>query len=95
MRAITAPLALAILAAPASASAQQTQAGRYQIAVAPAAAAEPFPEILLVDSATGQTWRLLHEPGQAVQWQPVRFSFAKDRPLVPLPAGPDVVRTSR
>jgi len=94
MRVIMAPLALAILASPESASAQQTQVGRYQIATAPAAASQPVPEILLLDSATGQTWRLLHEPGQTVQWQAVRFSFAKDRPLVPLPPGPDVVGTS-
>jgi len=89
-------LALAVLVAEAGgAAAQQTQVGRFQIATAPASPSQSVPEILLLDSATGQTWRLAHEPGQTSQWQPLRFSIGKDRPMVPLPAGPDVVGTSR
>ena len=94
MRAMTAPLALAMFGALSSASAQQTQVGRFQIVAAPALSSQAAPEILLLDSATGQTWTLFQEPGQPVQWRPVRFSIGKDRPLVPLPAGPDVVGTS-
>ncbi|HTR15046.1 MAG TPA: hypothetical protein VMI72_17790 [Roseiarcus sp.] len=85
----------AIIAGNGGASAQQTQVGRYQMMTAAPSPSQASPEIFLFDSATGQTWRLVHESEPAIHWQPVRFSSGKDRPLTPLPPGPDVVGASR
>ena len=81
---------LLALAARENASAQQPQVGRYQVVAVPASQSQTFPETILVDTATGQTWMLYHETGQAIQWLPLRFWAGKDRPLAPLPPPPDV-----
>jgi hypothetical protein len=89
-----APLAM-LLAAMASAEAQVPQVGRYQMVAVPASQSQTFPETLLLDTATGQTWILYHETGQSIEWLPLRFSAGKDRPATPLPPSPDAVGVSR
>ena len=89
-----APLAM-LLAAMGSAQAQAPQVGRYQMVAVPASQSQTFPETLLLDTATGQTWILYHETGQSIQWLPLRFSAGKDRPTTPLPPSPDAVGVSR
>jgi hypothetical protein len=89
-----APLVM-LLAAMASAQAQAPQVGRYQMLAVPASQSQTFPETLLLDTATGQTWILYHETGQAIEWLPLRFSAGKDRPATPLPPSPDAVGVSR
>ena len=84
-----------LLAAAGSAYGQEPQVGRYQMSVVPASQAQTFPEALLLDTATGQTWMLYHETGQVIQWIPLRFSAGKDRPSTPLPPSPDAVGVSR
>jgi hypothetical protein len=86
---------LTLLAAMASAQAQAPQVGRYQMVAVPASQSQTFPETLLLDTATGQTWILYHETGQAIEWLPLRFSAGKDRPQTPLPPSPDAVGASR
>jgi hypothetical protein len=82
-------LALAtMLAAVATAYGEEAQVGRYQMIAAPASQSQTFPEALLLDTATGQTWMLYHETGRAIQWFPLPFSSAKDRPVF-LPPPPD------
>jgi hypothetical protein len=90
-----APLLAMLLAATGSAHGQQAQVGRYQMVAAPASQSQTFPETLLLDTATGQTWILYHETGQAIQWLPLRFSAGKDRPTTPLPPPPDALGASR
>ena len=85
---------LALLAATASAQAQTPQVGRYQMVAVPASQSQTFPETLLLDTSTGQTWILYHETGQAIQWVPLRFSAGKDRPATPLPPSPDAIGVS-
>jgi hypothetical protein len=77
-----------MLAAVASAHSEETQVGRYQMVAVPASQSQTFPEALLLDTATGQTWMLYHETGRAIQWFPLPFSSAKDRPAF-LPPPPD------
>ena len=77
-----------MLAAMASAHGEETQVGRYQMVVAPASQSQTFPEALLLDTATGQTWMLYHESGRAIQWFPLPFASAKDHPAF-LPPPPD------
>jgi hypothetical protein len=60
-----------------------------------ASQSQTFPETLLMDTATEQTWILYHETGQSIEWLPLRFSAGKDRPATPLPPSPDVVGVSR
>ncbi len=84
-----------LLVATVSAHAQAPQVGRYQMVAAPASQSQTFPETLLLDTATGQTWILHHETGQAIQWLPLRFSAGTDRPPTPLPPSPDAVGVSR
>ncbi len=79
---------LAILASVIGAHAAETQVGRYQMVAAPASQSQTFPEALLLDTATGQTWMLYHETGRAIQWFPLPFSSAKDRPVF-LPPPPE------
>ena len=86
---------LAMLLAAGSAHGQEPQIGRYQMSVVPASQAQTFPEALLVDTATGQTWMLYHETGQVIQWVPLPFSAGKGRPATPLPPSPDAVGVSR
>jgi hypothetical protein len=87
-----------LLAASASAYGQEPQVGpqvgRYQMVAVPASQSQTFPEALLLDTATGQTWMLYHETGRAIQWFPLPFSSAKDRPVF-LPPPPDAVGVSR
>ena len=85
------PMALATTA---SAYGQETQVGRYQMVAVPASQSQTFPETLLLDTTTGQSWILYHETGQSIEWQPLRFSVGRDRPLTPLPPSPDAVGVS-
>jgi len=71
-----------------SAHGEGTQPGRYQMVAVPASQAQTFPEALLLDTATGQTWMLYHETGRAIQWFPLPFSSAKDHPAY-LPPPPE------
>ena len=41
-----------------SADAQEPQIGRYQMVAVPASQSQTFPQTLLLDTATGQTWIL-------------------------------------
>jgi hypothetical protein len=91
---VLAPMAM-LLAAVASAHGEEPQAGRYQMVAVPASQSQTFPQTLLLDTATGQTWILYHETGQAIQWLPLRFSAGTDRPQTPLPPSPDAVGVSR
>jgi len=84
-----------LLAATGSAHGQEAQVGRYQMVVVPASQSQTFPEALLLDTATGQSWRLYHETGQVIQWLPLQFWGGKDRPATPLPPSPDAVGVSR
>ena len=84
-----------LLAAEESAHGQEAQIGRYQMVAAPASQSQTFPEALLLDTATGQSWMLYHETGQAIQWLPLRFWDGKDRPATSLPPSPDAVGVSR
>ncbi|HZZ25589.1 MAG TPA: hypothetical protein VFE60_24890 [Roseiarcus sp.] len=95
MQKTVAGLLLTLLAATGSAHGQALQVGRYQMVAVPASQSQTFPETLLVDTATGQTWILYHETGQAIEWLPLRFSAGKDRPATPLPPSPDAVGVSR
>ena len=81
-------LLAALLAAFGSAHGEETQVGRYQMVAVPASQSQTFPEALLLDTATGQTWMLYHETGRAIQWFPLPFSSSKDRPAF-LPPPPD------
>jgi hypothetical protein len=81
-------------AAVASAHGEETQVGLYQMIAAPASQSQTFPEALLLDTATGQTWMLYHETGRAIQWFPLPFSSAKDRPVF-LPPPPDAAGVPR
>jgi hypothetical protein len=78
-----------------SAHGEEPHVGRYQMVAVPASQSQTFPETLLVDTATGQTWILYHETGQLIEWLPLRFSAGKDRPGTPLPPSPDTVGVSR
>ena len=65
--------------------------GRYQVVAAPSGAGS-VPVVMLVDTATGQSWLLVQTPGPPVQWAPVRFWTPGDPPvLVPLPPAPGAV----
>jgi hypothetical protein len=87
-RAIVAQVLIA-LAATQGGRAEQSQAGRYQMVAVPASPNQTFPEVFLLDTATGQNWKLFHETGQPIQWLPVRFGSGKDRPAAALPPPPD------
>ena len=87
-------LLLTLLAATGSAHGQTPLVGRYQMVAVPASQSQTFPETLLLDTATGQTWILYHETGQSIEWLPLRFSAGKDRPATPLPLSPDAVGVS-
>ena len=90
------PIVLAmLLAAAGSAHGQEAQVGRYQMVVVPASQSQTFPEALLLDTATGQSWTLYHETGQVIQWLPLRYWGGKDRPTTPLPPPPDAIGVSR
>jgi hypothetical protein len=84
-----------LFAATGSAHGQALQVGRYQMIAVPASQSQTFPETLLLDTATGQTWILYHETGQSIEWLPLRFSAGKDRAGTPLPPSPDAVGVSR
>jgi hypothetical protein len=85
---------IAMLAATPSAYSQEAHVGRYQMVAVPASESQTFPQTLLLDTGTGQTWILYHETGQAIQWVPLRFSAGKDWPTTPLPPSPDAVGVS-
>src|ERR1700678_3196941 len=75
-----------VLVSTASARAQEPQVGRYQMIAVPASQSQTFPETLLLDTASGQTWILYHETGQSIEWLPLRYWGGKDRPRDPLAA---------
>jgi hypothetical protein len=50
-----------LLAGLASAHGAEVQVGRYQMIAVPASQFQTFPETLLLDTTTGQTWMLYHE----------------------------------
>lgn len=77
-----------VLTVGASAHAEEVKVGRYQMVAAPASQSQTFPEALLLDTATGQTWMLYHETGRAIQWFPLPFSSAKERPVFLPPPPP-------
>ena len=95
MQKTAAGLLLTLLAATGSAHGQTPLVGRYQMVAVPVSQSQTFPETLLLDTATGQTWNLYHETGQSIEWLPLRFSAGKDRPATPLPPSPDAVGVSR
>jgi len=86
---------LAMLSAAGTAHAEQPQVGRYQMVAVPASQSQTFPQTLLLDTSTGQTWILYHESGQAIQWLPLPFWAGKDRSPAPLPPPPDAGAVSR
>jgi hypothetical protein len=90
---LLAPLAI-LLAAMTSARGEEASVGRYQMVAVPASQAQTFPEALLLDTATGQTWMLYHESGRTIQWVPLPFLSAKDRPVF-LPPPPDAAGVTR
>ncbi|WP_426954994.1 hypothetical protein [Muricoccus radiodurans] len=95
MRGIIAALVVAGLAGTAGPSLAQPApaAGRFQVAAAPGAPGAP-PTVVMVDTATGQSWVLVQTPGPPVQWAPVRFWTPGSPPaLAPLPPGPSEVGT--
>ncbi len=79
----------------AGARGEEPKVGRYQMVAVPASQAQTFPEALLLDTATGQSWLLYHETGQAIEWLPLPFWAGKDRPAKPLPPAPEAVAPSR
>ncbi len=91
---VVASLAL-LLAVVGSAYGQQAQIGRYQMVAVPASQSQTFPQTLLLDTSTGQTWILYHESGQAIQWLPLAFWAGKDRSPAPLPPTPDAIGAPR
>jgi hypothetical protein len=92
----TAVALLALLCVgPARAHGAELQVGRYQMIAVQASQSQTFPETLLMDTATGQTWILYHETGQSIEWLPLRFSAGKDQPASPLPPSPDAIGASR
>lgn len=94
LKSVMAPLAM-LLAVTASAYGAEPQVGRYQMVAVAASQAQTFPEALLLDTATGQSWMLYHETGQAIQWVPLPFWAGRDRPGTPLPPPPDAVGVAR
>jgi hypothetical protein len=83
-----------LIAATGIAHGEAPQVGRYQMVAVPASQSQTFPQTLLLDTVTGQTWILYHETGQGIQWLPLRFSAGTDRPQTPLPPSPDAVGVS-
>jgi len=81
--------------ATASAHGEEPKIGRYQMVAVPASQAQTFPEALLLDTATGQSWMLYHETGQPIQWLPLPFWAGKDQPITPLPPPPEAVGVPR
>ena len=63
-------------------------AGRYQVTAASGEGNAP-PTVVLVDTATGQSWVLVQTPGPPVQWAPVRF-FTPGNPPTLAPTPPPV-----
>lgn len=84
-----------LLAATAAARGEEARVGRYQLIAVPASQSQTFPQTLLLDTATGQSWILYHETGQSIAWLPLRFAAGKDQPLTPLPPPPDTVGVGR
>jgi hypothetical protein len=82
--------AAALLLGAAGAAAAQAP-GRYQVVAAPGGGDAP-PSLVMVDTATGQSWILVQTPGPPVQWAPVRFWTPGSPPqLAPLPPAPGAV----
>ena len=88
-------LALIVLISSDNVHAQQAQAGRYQMVTAPASQSQSLPELFLLNTETGQSWKLLRGTGQPEEWVPVRFSTGKGQALVPLPPSPETIGVSR
>jgi hypothetical protein len=73
-----------LLAGLASAHGAEAQVGRYQMVAVPASQSQTFPETLLIDTATGQSWILYHETGQSITW--CLFGFREERTGLPRPS---------
>ena len=85
--ALAAAAALPAAAGPAAAQ----QSGRYQVTAVPGAAGGQ-PTVVMLDTATGQSWTLVQTPGPPVQWAPLRFWTPGNPPtLSPLPSPPAAV----
>ena len=61
-----AALLVVLVTMTAAARGEEPRAGRYQMVAVPASQAQTFPEALLLDTATGQSWLLYHETGRAI-----------------------------
>ena len=92
---MVAALLVALVTMTGGARGEEPRAGRYQMVAVPASQAQTFPEALLLDTATGQSWLLYHETGRAIQWIPLPFAAGKDRPATFLPLPPDAAGLSR
>lgn len=71
-RAFLAALTVAALPLPAAAQQQLASPGRYSVTAVPSAERQS-PTVILLDTATGQTWILSLAEGQVVEWLPVRY----------------------
>jgi len=87
--------AVAAEAAPGRIAAEPTP-GRFAATAVPGAAGAS-PLVILLDTATGQSWTLVQLPGPPLHWAPLRFwgpggaaGSGTGRPpeLAPLPPGP-------
>ena len=72
-----------LLAATGSAHGQVPQVGRYQMVAVPASQSQTFPETLLLDTGTGQTWILYHETGRRFNGFPFGFRPERIGPRLP------------
>src|SRR5262244_347508 len=87
MRIRKAILLMAMLGSMSNAASAQ-QIGRYQVTAVPAssnAASLPYATVVLLDTATGQTWISFQGSGDKTQWLPLRFWHGQQQPRVPLP----------
>jgi hypothetical protein len=82
-------IAVAIAVSAATPVAAQDQVGRYTVTMQVTGG-----EMILLDSATGKTWRLIRvvnqEGGAPIVWSPVPVSdeFATTKPQTPTPTPP-------
>jgi hypothetical protein len=84
-----------VLALPAVAQPARTveAAGRYEVTSVAGGNGGPA-TVIMVDTATGQTWMLVQTPGPPIQWAPVRFlTPGNPATLTPLPPAPNAVGT--
>ncbi|WP_376088624.1 hypothetical protein ACE7GA_16465 [Roseomonas sp. CCTCC AB2023176] len=95
MRSVMAGLMGLVLAMPAAAQPARSgeTAGRYAVTSVAGSNGGPA-TVIMVDTATGQTWMLVQTPGPPIQWAPVRFlTPGNPATLTPLPPAPNAVGT--